>query len=205
MPLPFHSLSHGRVAFGFFNIDTDLLLLERHFFFASDFCDRLVRIAKGSETAPFEEAWPGHHVPDPAGVGDLQGAIHGVRYTGFIGEVYRRFPFPVRPEDFRQQPEGWRNRAEVEAIVTRHADRVEIPFVVETRAEAVRLAEIRFTRSGFHALLRYVWRGGWPRWRDGERPACVQELEAALSRSRHPLFAGVDLGASGEPSADPAG
>ena len=34
MPLSFESQSHGQVAFGFFNIASDMLLLERYFFFA---------------------------------------------------------------------------------------------------------------------------------------------------------------------------
>jgi hypothetical protein len=33
MPLTFESISHGTIAFGFFNIDSDMLLLEKYFFF----------------------------------------------------------------------------------------------------------------------------------------------------------------------------
>jgi hypothetical protein len=29
MPLEFESISHGRVAFGFFNIETDMILLNQ--------------------------------------------------------------------------------------------------------------------------------------------------------------------------------
>ncbi|MGD2186296.1 MAG: hypothetical protein PVI71_09215 [Desulfobacterales bacterium] len=32
MPLAFESLSHGSIAFGFFNIETDMLLLENYFY-----------------------------------------------------------------------------------------------------------------------------------------------------------------------------
>ena len=32
MPLAFESLSHGTIAFGFFNIDSDMLLLEKSAF-----------------------------------------------------------------------------------------------------------------------------------------------------------------------------
>jgi hypothetical protein len=35
MPLSFESRSHGPVAFGFFNIESDMLLLERTFFSAT--------------------------------------------------------------------------------------------------------------------------------------------------------------------------
>lgn len=38
MPLEFESLSHGRIAFGFFNIETDMILLNQYFLFAEDFC-----------------------------------------------------------------------------------------------------------------------------------------------------------------------
>lgn len=31
MPLAFDTLSHGTIAFGFFNIDSDMLLLEQYF------------------------------------------------------------------------------------------------------------------------------------------------------------------------------
>jgi hypothetical protein len=47
MPLDFESLSHGTVAFGFFNIESDLLLLERSFFFASEFCELVDYVWRG--------------------------------------------------------------------------------------------------------------------------------------------------------------
>jgi hypothetical protein len=31
MPLAFQSLSHGTITFGFFNIESDMLLLDRYF------------------------------------------------------------------------------------------------------------------------------------------------------------------------------
>jgi hypothetical protein len=36
MPLAFESESHGTIAFGFFNIESDVLLLDRYFFFTTD-------------------------------------------------------------------------------------------------------------------------------------------------------------------------
>jgi len=41
MLLAFDSTSHGRIAFGFFNIESDMLLLDHYFSFASDFCSAL--------------------------------------------------------------------------------------------------------------------------------------------------------------------
>ena len=34
MPLAFKSLSHETIAFGFFNIESDMLILDRYFLFA---------------------------------------------------------------------------------------------------------------------------------------------------------------------------
>jgi hypothetical protein len=36
MPLAFRATSHGMVVFGFFNVETDLLLLDRLFLFPDD-------------------------------------------------------------------------------------------------------------------------------------------------------------------------
>jgi len=93
MPLSFSSISHGTVAFGFFNIHTDLLLLENRFFFATEFCAALIRMAEGESA--FETAMEAYLIEDRSRVGDLMGAIQGRVFTGFIGEVYRRFPFPA--------------------------------------------------------------------------------------------------------------
>jgi len=45
MPLASKSLNFGSIALGFFNIESDMLLLERYFFFASDFCETIDELA----------------------------------------------------------------------------------------------------------------------------------------------------------------
>ncbi|MEN8211637.1 MAG: hypothetical protein ABFR31_07950, partial [Thermodesulfobacteriota bacterium] len=98
MPLSFCSDNHGNIAFGFFNIESDMLLLENYFFFADDFCDFICKSA--SKTLKEDDVWQEefkfmvYHIADPRDIGDLMGAIHGVRFTGFIGETYKLFPFP---------------------------------------------------------------------------------------------------------------
>lgn len=62
MPLAFNSLNQGNIAFGFFNIDTDLLLLEHYFLFADDFCAYLSLLAAHSEKGSFETSWDVHSV-----------------------------------------------------------------------------------------------------------------------------------------------
>jgi len=46
MPLAFRSISHGILPFGFFNIESDLLLLDHYFLFASNFCKNVAHIAE---------------------------------------------------------------------------------------------------------------------------------------------------------------
>ena len=56
------------------------------------------------------------------------------------------------------------------------------------RNRTVSLAGVRFSPSGFRELVDYVWRGGWPRWRDDDPPGYVREMKAAVDASGHWVF-----------------
>jgi len=176
MPLPHHSTSHGRIAFGFFNIDSDMLLLERCFFFADLFCAAVEELC----AAPSRVTLEGFRIDDPEQIGDLMGAIHGVRHTGFIGALYRRYPFPEEPAAFKQQPEGDRSQEEVRALILEYGASVSLELCHDAASGEISLAEYRFSPEGFAALLSYVWRGGYPRWRDELRPGYVTRMAASL-------------------------
>lgn len=193
MPLAFDSISHGPIAFGFFNIDSDMLLLDRHFFFATEFCRHIIEIAEYAGPPPHETSWEVYTIPNPAEIGDLMGAIHGVHYSGFIGEVYRRFPFPDRPEAFKQKPEGYMTRAEMIRIIENYARPVAIPFFMDLIRGEVSIGAYRFALAVFHDLIRYVWQGGYPRWRDGIRPDDVMAMKEAIHLSAAPIWKGLDL------------
>ena len=193
MPLSFDTVNRGTIAFGFFNIESDMLLLERHFFFADAFCREVAAVAASDADAPFARTLSVHTIETPEDVGDLMGAIHGVRLTGFIGETYRRYPFPERPEDFRQKPEGHETQPEFREMVRGFAVEEEIPFAGDPGSAEARIGGYRFSREGFGELVRYVWRGGYPRWRDGVRPPYVADLADAISTSRHWLLRDLDL------------
>ncbi|MCF8144996.1 MAG: hypothetical protein K9N21_13855 [Deltaproteobacteria bacterium] len=193
MPLAFDSISHGTIAFGFFNIDSDMLLLDRYFFFATEFCSRIRDIAQSDGPGPYETSWEVYHIPDPADIGDLMGAIHGIHYTGFIGEVYRRFPFPQRPEAFKQKPEGYRTRDDMVAIIEEYARTVEISFSIDRKGGEVSIGPYRFTGPGFQELIRYVWQGGYPRWRDEIRPDYVIAMKEAIRGSSCQVLSGLEL------------
>jgi len=193
MPLTFNSLSHGKVAFGFFNIESDMLLLEHYFFFSTVFCEHMSRIAEQPEDEPIPTSYPGYTIDNPEDIGDLMGAIHGTRYTGFIGDLYRRFPFPEDPADFKQNPKGTRSQDIVKTLIKNYARHAEIPFVHNQNGSEITIDEYRFDRTSFHQLIEYVWKGGYPRWKDGIRPDHVIHMKNCISQSRNKLFEGIAL------------
>jgi hypothetical protein len=193
MPLAFESLNRGTVAFGFFNIETDLLLLQQYFLFADDFCGHLIRMAEDKRQEPFETAWEAYAIEDPRKIGDLMAAIHGIRYTGFIGEVYKRFPFPRREAEFKQKPKGSQNRAWMISLLQKWAVSEAVPVRVDRQHETVSIGEYLFTKQVFHQLIQYVWVGGYPRWKDEIRPAYVMEMKGGLEKSSGWLMKGLVL------------
>jgi len=193
MPLAFNSLNHGTIAFGFFNIDTDLLLLEHYFLFADDFCAYLSHLAAQSGKGAFETSWDVHAIERREEVGDLMGAIHGVHFTGFIGEVYRRFPFPRNEQDFKQKPEGFENREILEEMIAKYSTRKKILVRGDGDNQTVAVAGYLFTKETFRQLVEYVWLGGYPRWRDGVRPVYVLAMKKNLEKAAGWLFRGFSL------------
>jgi len=193
MPLAFSTLNHGTIAFGFFNIDTDLLLLEHYFLFGGDFCSYVTLIAGQSEKGSFETSWDVYSIDRREDIGDLMAAIHGIRFTGFIGEVYRRFPFPRKEEDFKQKPEGYKNTEALEKMICKDGTKRKILIRGDAENETVAVAEYLFPKGVFHQLIEYVWLGGYPRWRDGVRPDYVLEMKKTLERATGWLLRGLDL------------
>jgi hypothetical protein len=110
-------------------------------------------------------------------------AIRGIRYTGFIGEVYKQFPFPKRESEFKQKPEGFQNRKWMIALLERWAVSKPIPVRLDPEHETVSTGEYLFTKEVFHQLIQYVWAGGYPRWKDEVRPAYVMEMKERLEKA----------------------
>jgi hypothetical protein len=188
MPLAFESMSHGTIAFGFFNIDSDMLLLEQYFLFGSEFCQHVSDMAENFAEAKYETRWLVYAIEDRVQIGDLMGAIHGIHHSGFIGELYRKFPFPKHTEEFKQKPAGYRNHALVQDIISAYAGRIHIPVTIGEGTLEVDIGEYKFSRNIFLELIKYVWRGGYPRWKDEIRPHYVEEMKNNIERHRHRLF-----------------
>ena len=193
MPLAFESLSHGTIAFGFFNIDSDMLLLEKYFVFASEFCQHISEMAANCDQDQFDSSWPIYAIEDRAQIGDLMGAIHGIHYTGFIGEIYRRYPFPEKPEAFKQKPEGYRSQAFVREMISKYAALIQLPAKAHNRALEVDIGEYKFSRKTFQELVAYVWRGGYPLWQNGIRPDYVLDMKAKIDGHCRGLFEKIQL------------
>ncbi len=161
MPLAFPSRSHGTVVFGFYNVETDSLLLEDLSFFCTDFCGALAEI---SPTSGGAVRLPGYRFASRRAIGDLMGAIRGDRLVGYLGEVYRMWPFPEDPTGFRQKLEGHRNRPEVERLLARWARKAAIPVAWGPAQDLATVGPYEFSATQFRALLEYVVRGGYPTW-----------------------------------------
>ncbi len=193
MPLAFHSLSHGTIAFGFFNIETDLLLLENHFFFAPEFCAAVASMAQVQTHESRRTRLPGYRIDRPEDLGNLMDAIRGTDLRGFIGHVYRLYPFPRNPEEFKQKPYGDTHRAEVETLLGQWARSIRIPMAWEAGPQRVSIADFTFGVGPFRELVAYVWQGGMPGWQDTARPEYVMAMRDTIKGSVAPLFAGLRL------------
>jgi len=194
MPLAFESLSHGTIAFGFFNIESDMLLCDRYFLFADAFCAQVADIAEQGGGQLYRSLWPVQLIRSDEGIGDLMGAIHGVRFTGFIGALYRHFPFPARPGDFKQNPDGCRNQARVSEIIAGYAEALEVEVAVAPGGADIAIGDYRFDRRHFQELINYVWNGGYPRWKDDIRPAYVNAMRDKIMQNRRGIFEGIVFG-----------
>jgi len=193
MPLAFDSLSHGSIAFGFFNIESDMLLCDRYFLFADKFCSYAEDLAETVGEQTYQTTWQVQIIQTAEAIGDLMGAIHGVRYTGFIGALYRCFPFPPGARDFKQNPQGFQTQSRVSEIIAKYAAPLEIHVMVNHVGREIKIGDYRFSSAQFQQLIDYVWRGGYPRWKDEIRPDYVAAMRNKIMRNRQGIFEGINI------------
>jgi hypothetical protein len=192
MPLEFESISHGRIAFGFFNIETEMVLLNHYFLFARDLCHYVVQAAQKNEKT-YEASWEVYQIENGADIGNLMGAIYGIDHRGFIGEVYKLFPFPREREEFKQKPEGFKIRPTIEELVRKCAKKINIPFTINLKDDRIGIGEYFFNKKSFHKLIQYIWVGGFPRWKDEIPPDYVMAMKKKIEVSENSLFEGLLL------------
>jgi hypothetical protein len=186
MPLSFDTVSHGVIPIGFFNIDSDMLLINNYFVFASDLCAWVSEWTNEKDNINVEKEF--YVIKNPDNIGNLMGAIAGVIFTGFIGEVYKKYPFPENKEDFHQKPEGDKTQQEILNIIKEFGTKEKINISTSAEKETISIGDYVFTKPQFHEVISYIWRGGMPKWRDDKRPEYVEEMMRAVLTSKHWLF-----------------
>ena len=178
MPLAFESESHGTIAFGFFNIHSDLLLLDHYFIFATDFCEAVYEFITNKKT---ELIVPAYRIDEPSKIGDLHGAISRMRHTGFIGETYKIFPFPEDDKNFKQQTDGYKNKVVFEKMLLKFGSCSTMKLLINKDNQQVTIGPFIFSQKNFFQLIDYVIRGGYPQWLDGIAPDYVLKIKDAVS------------------------
>ncbi len=187
MPLAFRSLSHGDVAFGFFNIEIDMILLNNYFFFASDMANHIVELTSRAPDQSCTMDWD-VYILEESQIGSLMGAMRGTDFRGFIGEMFRRFPFPAEREKFRQHPEGHLNRKLAENTIKSYASPTKIKVVAHLPDRTISIGEYLFNKRVFGELLTYLWVGGYPRWMGGVRPDYIMKMKECVEHSIYPML-----------------
>jgi len=182
MPILFPSESHGPIPIGFFNIETDMLLMDRYFFFSTDFCEWIIEWAENGDFS--RDAKLIYAIQQRERIGDLFAAIHGYEFKGFIGEVYKLFPFPESPAGFKQKPYGTKNRPGVEKAIAPFAVRLAVPIIFHPESRAIDFGEYAFSADVFHEIIEYVEAGGMPGWLNGQPPDYVTRMMDSFKRIR---------------------
>ena len=193
MPLEFDTLNHGKIAFGFFNIETDMILLEHYFFFAQELCRHISESARVPSNETYESPFDIYLIEDHRDIGNLMGAIHAVDLRGFLGEVYKLFPFPEEREKFKQNPEGFKTRIRVEKLIQEYGQKVIIRLLIPATGNQIDIGDYLFNTNSFQELIKYVWMGGFPRWKDGIEPDYVLEMKQAIEQSKRTVFKGLSF------------
>jgi len=121
-------------------------------------------------------------------IGNLTGAIYGFEYTGFIGEVYKLFPFPENPSGFKQKPYGTINRQAIETAIQPFALQLKIPITFSPVDHTIGLGDYIFTKKVFQEIIKYVDAGGMPGWLNGKAPDYVSMMTEQVTVSQHWLF-----------------
>jgi len=78
-------------------------------------------------------------------------------------------------------------------LIQKYAKRTRIPFVINLKSDNIAIGEYVFRRTVFQELIRYIWLGGFPRWRDEIRPDYVMEMKRKIEQSNHLLFEDIRL------------
>lgn len=108
-------------------------------------------------------------------------------FTGFIGKLYRFFPFPHDPIEFKQNPEGYQTRNIVAEQIKDFSKKRELLIEIAKDGQ-IRIGPYLFDKKVFHELIQYVLQGGYPRWKEEKRPDYVIKMKENILKSSNLLL-----------------
>jgi DNA-binding transcriptional ArsR family regulator len=76
----------------------------------------------------------------------------------------------------------------MESLVQSYTKKTTILFAIDQNANRVEIYEYLFDKLSFHELIRYIWMGGFPRWRDNVRPNYVLSMGKVIDQSTNSFF-----------------
>ena len=75
--------------------------------------------------------------------------------------------------------------------MTKYAEPLEIHVKVDNVRAEIQVGDYRFSSTQFQELIDYVWRGGYPRWKDDIRPAYVKTMHKKILQNCKGIFEGI--------------
>ena len=76
----------------------------------------------------------------------------------------------------------------MEKIIEKYGELKSIQFRVKADADEVHIGEYSFKNNVFEELINYVWEGGYPKWKNGQRPEYVLNMMDWIKKSRLGIF-----------------
>jgi hypothetical protein len=70
---------------------------------------------------------------------------------------------------------------------------VEISVLLKNDGREIEIGEYRFSCYQFQELIKSVWLGGWPRWKNEIRPEYVLQMKNKIIKYSGRLFGGLNF------------
>jgi hypothetical protein len=81
----------------------------------------------------------------------------------------------------------------VSGIITKYARPQKVSVAISPGGSEIEIGVYRFNRVQFQELIKYVWRGGYPRWKDERKPGYVTVMRDIILQSCEGVFKGIDF------------
>jgi hypothetical protein len=78
-------------------------------------------------------------------------------------------------------------------LIQLNGERTSVFLAVDEKRDRIAIGEYIFNKPSFHELIQYIWRGGYPRWKDEIRPDYVLAMKDKIDQSKNLLFDGLSL------------